>query len=292
MVGIGAARGRDAGPGHRCRDRGDTGHRLGDPGIVRTLVASGLVVWAGCFSPTVPEGLPCGAGMACPAGQTCTPEGLCMAEGVEVDAPSDAAPSDAAPPPPIDADTTDAPPSLVMVTFGPGETADSTLLDGEMTNYSTETHTSVELNAWAGLYRFDVSAIPDGATITSVELEVGTIADGAYFSAGTARIYRLTETWDEASVSFFERMTGVPWSAVGADPPSRDPTLLAEFSPTKEGRFTVTLPSPLVQAWVDGTAPNAGLIIDTSANAAGHLHLGAKEGPADQAAALRVSYLP
>ena len=193
----------------------------------------------------------------------------------------------------------DAPPGVVEVSFGetggatfPGVTTDAALLDGGG-NDGASTHTSVEFPTWVGLYRFEVSAIPAGATIVGARVELSTINDGNLLTSGTAQVFRLLETWDEGTTTYTNRSTETLWTNANAEAPgSRDPNVLGEFTPATDGRYTVELPASMIQGWVADPGSNAGILVDASEGAIGHLHLGAREGDPAFAALLVVSYRP
>jgi hypothetical protein len=194
----------------------------------------------------------------------------------------------------------DAPANAVEVSFGEtgtadfsGVTFDTTWATGSTTPSGADPHVSVELNEYGSIVRFEISSIPSGATIVSARVELATDADlDNLLSAGEARVHRLLETWDEDTATYVERSTGVAWSGAGAAPPSSDPAVLGSFTAAVEGRYSVDLPAAMVQDWLDDPATNAGLFLDTTPAAIGHLHIGAKEGLAPEAPLLFVSYVP
>lgn len=99
------------------------------------------------------------------------------------------------------------------------------------------------------LLRWDVTAIPSGATILSATLEFDVFNP----SAGSYEFYSSLIGWAEGSAT---------WSAL--DPYNNRGNLLGSFSPSSSGQYSVTLNSAgttLVQGWVDGT--NNGLFIMT-----------------------------
>lgn len=51
------------------------------PSITRLVLVAGLL--AACYSPSVPEGLPCSDAGGCPEGQTCAADGLCRRGGAD-----------------------------------------------------------------------------------------------------------------------------------------------------------------------------------------------------------------
>jgi hypothetical protein len=266
---------------------------------VARILAGGTFA-AGCFAPTPQPGLVCGPGDSCPGGLECSAAGTCeLPGGSGPDAPPgwpDGPPVDAE----IDAEQPDANPMAIEVSFGEtgtatysGVTTDSTLETGVASNRAGETHVSVQDASWEGMYRFDVSAIASATAVLDVRLELSTEDGSNVLTAGEADIFRLREDWDEATTTYFLRRTGQPWTAMGADPPlSRDDEPIAKFRPDTDGRWTMQLPESMVAEWIADPAQNAGLIVETTNGAVGHLHLGSSEGAPGRAPLLIVTYLP
>ena len=65
-------------------------------GVMRALVVACLL--AGCYSPSVPEGVACGPGETCPRGQSCGTDGVCRSAPVDGALAHDAPMVDDAPP--------------------------------------------------------------------------------------------------------------------------------------------------------------------------------------------------
>lgn len=199
----------------------------------------------------------------------------------------------------VDAFVPDAPPNAVTVSFGEtgtatfaGVTIDVEIANGLTTNVNVD-HNSVDLGDEWALWRFDISAIPTGATVVSAKIELETTGDGNVFSSGTAEVYRVLEAWEELAVTYLVRTSSASWTIAGAGPPnSRGATAIAQFAPTAEGRFNIALPASMVQDWVATPSSNNGVLVDTT-DGVGHLHLCTREYP-DPAkrALLVVTYVP
>ncbi|WP_438020613.1 DNRLRE domain-containing protein [Sorangium sp. So ce315] len=95
------------------------------------------------------------------------------------------------------------------------------------------------------LYRFGLDGIPAGATVTSAVF--GAIAFGS--SDHAVRVHRITAPWAEHSVT---------WNSFAG---SYDAAVEADLAWTGASAVATDL-TELVQAWVDGTAPNHGFLLD------------------------------
>lgn len=97
-----------------------------------------------------------------------------------------------------------------------------------------------------------VVTIPESAVITSA---VFTIVSYGVPSNQTVSVHRITKAWDELGVTWNNFMPGP------GDPPSYDPAPFASFSTAINGPHAVDV-TALVQAWVNGTAPNYGVLLE------------------------------
>ncbi len=93
------------------------------------------------------------------------------------------------------------------------------------------------------LLRFDLAAVPAGATITSAAVTL----DVLLYGGGAVRAHRITAPWSEASVT---------WTSFGG-----------AFLPQVDATFPIGSPTSadlqaLVQAWVSGSLPNHGILIE------------------------------
>jgi hypothetical protein len=198
----------------------------------------------------------------CPPGYTCGADGLC-ASGTPIII--DAAVPDA----PIDAI------GEVTATFGErpgsevqGVTVDTMLRSDDPTgNFGVNNEFFCDTTPLiTGLIRFDLSAIPAGATIRSASLELWTGTDP--LQEGTIQLFPVNEAWTEGGfasgedgvANFNQRVSGTPWSAAGALPPSSASAFVAELStPLELTAYRFELPASLIQSWVDAPASNFGL---------------------------------
>jgi hypothetical protein len=122
-----------------------------------------------------------------------------------------------------------------------------------LSNYGTDTTFEVRPDNGAdrrGLVRFDLSSIPSNATITSATLYLYSLDNKA---GQTTSIYRVTSNWNENTA------TWLSWSLLGGDFDSGTPYFA--FIPDQNNCMLTMNIANLVQAWVNGTYPNYGLIL-------------------------------
>ena len=158
------------------------------------------------------------------------------------------------------------------------------------TNYGTG---NFNLNAGAskkGFFHFDVSAIPAGSTINSVQMKVyvnWVQASDAYY----VKLYKVDNEWAETEVTWNNRKTGIAWNTPGGD----YSTLVGDgygLGSTK-GWKTVAAGANLVnlvQGWLDGTIPNYGVVLQREGSSGGQRGLDSREG--GNAAYLSIDYTP
>ncbi len=121
----------------------------------------------------------------------------------------------------------------------------------------------------SAVLRWDVSAIPADASVTSVTLRVY-VTDG---STNTYSVYPLERDWSESSVSWNVAATGVSWQAAGAKgADDRGSTAVATQRKSSPGALTVGLNVAgvsMVQNWVSDPSQNQGIIVASSSNTDG-----------------------
>ena len=104
------------------------------------------------------------------------------------------------------------------------------------------------------LLRFDVSALPAGATIKAATLRLYQTRSDVDASAVFLPLYRILEPWDEAKVTWANQ------------PPFDDNAIGGFDSPAQSAVEVEADITALVAAWVSGAFPNEGLLITTGAN--------------------------
>jgi len=179
---------------------------------------------------------------------------------VAIDAPIDAAVDAMIDAPMIDAPMIDAP--MASTTNHP-VVADTFLAsDNQNSNFSTQTSAladgDIDRNA---LFRFDLNAIPVGATVSAAELHIWTDFD----PGGPCTLYPVLESWTEGSTTWQKRNTISNWLGAGATPPSRGTVAIGTVTgATQFTEYVVPIDLATVTSWVAVPATNYGLVIVTS----------------------------
>lgn len=130
--------------------------------------------------------------------------------------------------------------------FDPTDPTKANLNFGSLTTMSAGALTTMTART---LVRFDVSALPSTAIITSATL---VMRKGAGSGAGALNLYQVTSSWNETSVT---------WNSLGG---AWAPAAVASFLPSSVPLtgFTAIDLSVLVQQWVSGSAPAYGVMLD------------------------------
>ena len=95
------------------------------------------------------------------------------------------------------------------------------------------------------LFRFDLSAVPAGATIQSATLHLRAVKT----SKQTIYLHRVLDPWTEK---------GATWNNIGE---SFDATPTTSFVAPKKKKYVAVDITDLVQAWVRGDVPNYGFML-------------------------------
>lgn len=176
----------------------------------------------------------------------------------------------------------------VTVTFGeaPGTDHSGVTTDAYLESANPGANHGADTILWAdaspvnnALLRFDLSAIPPGATVTAADLVLTTTLD--LLEDGTVQVYPALEQWADAGSSWNDRATGTPWTDAGASPPSsRSTFMIAEFAPNIAATpFTVPLAAGTVQTWIDTPTTNFGVVlISTSPGGHGTTFISSDDG--------------
>lgn len=106
------------------------------------------------------------------------------------------------------------------------------------------------------LLRFNMGAIPVGAKILQANLSLQRQSGSG--SGGPVSAHRVRNPWSEASVTWNERKNGSNWDTAGSDFDSK--ALATTLVGPANQRYEWSITS-LVQDWVDGSAPNYGVVL-------------------------------
>jgi hypothetical protein len=105
-------------------------------------------------------------------------------------------------------------------TLGPVDpSADTRIVSAApTTNYA---NSNLGLNAWninmtRTLFRFDLSSIPAGSTVSSTDIQI-TVYSNNLSASREGKFHPITSTWLEAQATWNNRQSGTPWSSAGAD---------------------------------------------------------------------------
>ncbi|MDJ0701184.1 MAG: DNRLRE domain-containing protein, partial [Woeseiaceae bacterium] len=156
--------------------------------------------------------------------------------------------------------TTYQPPVTHVFRPGPGESEDAEIWQQSPDdNYGNSDETwvsSASNDTTRSLLRFDTGAIPRGARIIDATLSLERRSGSGQSEPISA--HRITQSWEESSVTWNSRRWGVSWNTAGADF-ELTPYATALVGPANQSpEWDVT---SLVQGWVDGSYPNYGVVL-------------------------------
>lgn len=129
----------------------------------------------------------------------------------------------------------------------------------QTTNFSTKPEIVIgtHQNTERGLLRFDFTALPSNATVTSATLELYYKESGTA-NDGVIEAYRVNEEWINAQVTWDLPQTGLIWAGGSYDP------LIIASAPVSEVLKNTVIPfdiTSLVQTWHNGGEANLGLLL-------------------------------
>jgi hypothetical protein len=129
-------------------------------------------------------------------------------------------------------------------------------------NYGNDTKMTMDGDPdEAGLFRWNVSAIPTGSTVTSVSIEFNVTSS----SKDSYEVYALQRAWDELSATWQRYATGSNWTGAGANGAGDSQSaVLGQLSATSKGAYRINLNDAgvaAVQQWVNDPNLNYGIII-------------------------------
>ena len=113
----------------------------------------------------------------------------------------------------------------------------------------------------AGLFRWDVSAIPVGSSVQSVSIELTVTGS----SKDSYEVYALQRAWDELSATWQRYASGKNWAGKGASGSGdQQPTVLGQLNASSTGVYRINFSAAgiaAVQAWINDPGQNYGIII-------------------------------
>jgi len=156
-----------------------------------------------------------------------------------------------------------------VVTFQNGVSPDATYVGTEdtaiaawfpTTNYGSGALGVRAADYKASIIRFDLSSIPAGATIKSATLSLYTVAR-TNVGATTIGSFQLYRPWSEATATWRQAMTGVPWETAGANGPTYRASTPSSTATLNSVGTCVNLDiTSIVQSWINGST-NAGVAL-------------------------------
>src|SRR5919112_590655 len=110
--------------------------------------------------------------------------------------------------------------------------------------------------------RWDLSQIPAGATVTSatVTLNISNPSPQTYGA------YELKRAWSEGQVNWNVAATGTPWATAGAKGATDRGSQIASVTPTNIAPYTFSIPTSVVQGWLNAPSSNNGILLADPTN--------------------------
>jgi RHS repeat-associated protein len=130
----------------------------------------------------------------------------------------------------------------------------------QSTNYCPQDGTPIEIGglsdgARRGLAQFDLSNVPDDATVLNADLAL--YRQPAFGTALTLDVRKLTQTWD-TTATWVNRTATTAWTSAGG---SVDGTVYDSTAVGTAAGYYHWYPTSLVQAWVNDPVTNNGLLL-------------------------------
>jgi hypothetical protein len=160
-------------------------------------------------------------------------------------------------------------------------------------NYGNETKLTIDGDPdEAGLFRWDVSAIPAGSTVQSAFIELNVSGS----SRDTYEVYALQRAWEELSATWQRYATGNNWSGAGANGSAdTQPAVLGNVNATSSGVYRINFNDAgvaAVQQWINDASRNYGIIIKDYANSKALEIRTSETSTASQRPKLVINYTP
>lgn len=130
------------------------------------------------------------------------------------------------------------------------------------TNYGNDAKMTIDGDPdEAGLFRWDVSAIPAGSTVTSVTIDLNVTGS----SKDTYEVYALQRAWNELAATWQRYANGANWATAGASGAAdQQSAVLGTLAAASKGVYRINLNAAgvtAVQAWINNPSANYGIII-------------------------------
>lgn len=156
--------------------------------------------------------------------------------------------------------------------------ADAILITGSSQDFGAleVLNVGVGVNS-VGLFRFDLAAIPLGATVTNLRLTLpyaptsnacGSNCGSCSFDApGALAVHFMRSDWDERTTDWFERAAGSGWASPGATGGLDRSAMVATGAHADDTTTVVDLSPALLPLWLAGTrlsvqvVPGAGTVM-------------------------------
>jgi len=139
----------------------------------------------------------------------------------------------------------------------------------QTTNYGHQGALSIRTNGVKRpMIQFDLSSIPSGVTIVDARLWLYTSHYKSHAADMTVSLYGLKQGWVEMETTWERVRSGVNWGAPGASDTLTD----RDDAPTSSRLVSATNTwydldvTSLVQAWIDGTRANDGMLLIATGN--------------------------
>jgi hypothetical protein len=193
--------------------------------------------------------------------------------------------------------------AIHQIIVQPGVGQDAVLWDAHIREWTPDDNygnigglrTRPTSEASRALMRWNLTGVvPAGATITSAQLQMYSNARSNAL-AQTITAYKLLRAWDEATVTWNQAATGVPWTTAGCAGIGSDRDSAASASiaigpaDPVPGWYAFALTS-LVQSWISDPGSNYGLILVATGGSVAYDFLSSESGSTDLRPKLVIEY--
>jgi alpha-tubulin suppressor-like RCC1 family protein len=148
------------------------------------------------------------------------------------------------------------------------------------TNYGSSAALTASIDTTGmrhALVKWDVSAVPAGATVTSATASLKVTTGGG----ALGHAHRLTQPWSESTVT---------WAGYAESTPSTP--VSANFSAVAAGATASADVTALVQAWVSGAYPNHGILVERDDASGANVYASSEDPTVANRPSLQICYTP